>query len=200
MNLEKNQLLEDILETCGRLDRGPRIHPAERPTYISFLERQLEIYKPKKKKSATKSNGSAQDAFVSFMADTLLLFSYLIGKTAIVESDVSETKVTLNKENLGLLRVRGSQVYLWDDKELFRLYDRRKTANKHYGYQTYVELIDSVGSDPEVVKHWGKPIVYKEDIGGRTYRAASRAINSGPKPGKADECGSWITEKYGSRR
>ena len=106
--------------------------------------------------------------YLSLVVDKLLIFAYLMREEPVID-EYSEKTLLDTDEKLCLLRARSGKDS-WPDESLFNMYLRRLNGNKKYGLPTYIEIIDEIGKDPEVVAIWRRELSYKNDVGGKKSR------------------------------
>src|SRR3989344_3540483 len=125
--------------------------------YQGFLKRQQ--YKHHYNLERRTSGGTKP--YVDLLIDSLLLFSYLMRERITKDETGQDTRLD-SEEKLHLLQTPGED--RTSDSRLRTLYTRRRVARQRFRMPTYVELVDEIGSDPEVRKLWGRKITYKNDI------------------------------------
>ncbi len=133
----------------------------------AFLERNFGYFEDRYKGTIQGKEGRSRSmtvlAYEKCVEDLLLVFLHMDGQ--------AETKFRTGKRPIGSVDEmhafdasgKGKNYGLWDETLFCRIYGSREGAKK-YGLPNYVELIDMVGSDPAIVEHWGKAIVYANDI------------------------------------
>lgn len=156
--------LEEIIARCSE-EYGVPITAQSRRAFHSFLKRYSGAHRHYDYEYRPPRNSSRR-IYVDLATDALYLFSILTGEVPV--ADPAGELIHLTKRSqLGLLSAKGNVKSLWYDDDLHNAWSRRIYHRKYYGriLPTYIELINEVGQDREVVKKWGKEgIDYTRDI------------------------------------
>jgi len=156
--------IEDVIKSCTE-QYGLNVTEGSKQKYRAFLERQLQKH-PEYNLDDKPKKGAGLGTCFTLLVDKLLIFSYLIRESQTKLGPFQDTVINKD-EKLALLRVRGRDGSLWNDKRLHSVYIRRDYHYKTHKTQRYVAIIDELGEDSEVVKLWKRKISYQKDISGR---------------------------------
>jgi hypothetical protein len=158
--------LEEVIKDCQNL-YDLKVDERTNPIYTGFLRKQLAKH-PKYDLDYTVGNGKCTCyPYRELLADILFLYSVIMRETPVVDVRTQHLDFVGSADKLRNLRVAGSSPYLWDDENLYRAYNNRKRNNAQFGkmgLKKYTELINELGSDPSIVKIWGKTLTYESDI------------------------------------
>ena len=169
--------LDTVLENCNR-KYGVKF--SDEQAVRDFLERQQEreLAEPNQDFDLNyrPTNYHAYHDLIR-MEDKTLLLAYIIAEQAIISGHQEETKEVKvqDLEDLYLLRPqelgnpgrKDHEVNMArrTDPKLFRLYGRvRNYKNLEITGQGWKEVIDELGQDEIVVKHFGRAINYNHDV------------------------------------
>ncbi len=154
--------------------------------YRPFLERRCHAelsYKQAVEESAGKKKRNSPH--FEHLVNELFVFSLYMRRTRVRQSRSDIEGILLDtREKLRLLRGRSDDAFLWDDSRLLTLYRRTSQTPKGKRVRTYIQALDDIGQDGEVVRLWGSPIIYGKDIyyvqrEGRVYVASRPAGREG---------------------
>ena len=157
--------LENILE-IAKTNNRLEVSDSNHRMYINFLRREKirnshyfgTNYREKKKK-----------LFLDLLVDKVLMFSYLMRQTKVVESRFNSKETYIDTDDkLHLMRSRSESVF-WEDSNLSQIAGRRngvssKNKSLRKYLPTYTELINEIGGHPLVVKLWGRVLTYDNDF------------------------------------
>ncbi len=172
--------IEDVIKECEE-QFGLKVTKQNREKYTAFLERQLKAhpeydlnFKPSYRNSLI---------YCSLLVDKLMIFSYLTRERKVKANPRGDETLIDTNEKLHLLGIRGPSSNLWDDSNLFTIYQRRarnKKEHERYKLPLYSQMITDVGADKAVVDIWGRKLTYEQDIGGH-HKSVRQQIFRQPK-------------------
>lgn len=152
--------LEEIIDFC---EKGHGVLFKDRTTLINFLRMQLINHKD------YRSNSKNNYFYFEILADKLLLFSYLIGKTSIVLGRGDDVRLCKIESIQDFYLLKSAEPRFILDRSqvdpalanLFLRINNRKKKKTKYNLQTWKEHIDELGKCQEVIKYFGRAITYE---------------------------------------
>ena len=162
--------IDNIIDKCSK-DHDLKVNKSRRTYYTEFLESldDLKLLRGKKAKEHPK-------LFFNYFVDSLLLFSYLTGKTPIIaghkalgeyKEDIQEKTINsvldlylLRRVEVGCVAVSASQTRLYDknkanktDLRIIKLYNRIESRQRKFGLPGLKITIDELGKNKLVYNH-----------------------------------------------
>ena len=169
--------IEDVLIEC--IEENSLILTEEnRLMNDEFINRQLKIHKDYDLNKDTGTKKFPKYLFVSLLSDEVYYFSIYMRQTE-VEVDMYSDRSELvdSKDKLRHMQLFSSEISFWSDETLFNIYRRRNLNGKKSGMIGSMDILNELGKDPEVVKLWGREVVYENDIGGRRRDMRKLTLN-----------------------
>lgn len=161
--------LEDVVRIAQE-NHGLNVTEENRPKYIGFIQRQLDLHKYDLNERAPKvplaNNNAVYFLYLNLVGDKLLLFARLIREERVTDEFYDET-ILDSDEKLKLLQAKTREE--WTDERLKNLYRRRDRNKIRYKLMRYTEIIDDIGKDRDVVEIWGRELSYEKDFGGKKH-------------------------------
>lgn len=158
-------MLEEIIHQVQ--DRyGVQLTPQRQEQFTRFLRRQHRTHPDYDWKGHP-------ERYANLLADKLFIFAILSRQHRVVSYPNYEKGTLVDDvQKLRLLKQQMGDRETWDDHNLYRLFRRRNPSGRQV-VQSYIDLITEVGADPEVVRIWRRPVVYRQDI---MYREQNGAL------------------------
>jgi len=156
--------IDDVIEAFETRFKLRNIDADTRNRYRAFLERQLGVHPEYDLDFASHESSKHPHLYVNVLADKLLIFGYMLGEIKINTSPRKrgkERKKITSAKDLYLLKkceVRDSK-----DARLFKAHSRirsraynKRLIEQGLKCQTWGQMIDEIGKDPEVLKHFSR--------------------------------------------
>jgi len=179
--------LESVIDYCiGHY--GLAVMPEERKEYLSVLSTHKKNINRYSINTSNQSHSNPSYPFFNHLADYLILYSYLAGKTPIRLGSGKRKRISsledlklLSKQNVG---VSGKREIT--DLLLARTYGRIQQRQMKYGFPGVSEIIDKIGKNNGINKRFGlkrmeslysQVVIYKtRDSSGRFMQQSGLAL------------------------